>query len=206
MISTQTLFEGYLLSDKTIVCDWKKFERSGVIFIVGLSASGKSTLGKLMSYHHRIGYVDLDDLDDEIINYHEEKLNVEELPDYYFYNEDGMKKFYETMNILVKDKIKRDKHLVIEGIGIAKMFEYNLGKQILKNNSVIFLGTSMLRSALRGIPRNIGMGSTVKGAATMFTLGNREIKNQIHEFKKWRLNVPNTNVRPFNIHSLVPND
>lgn len=62
MIPLSVLFEGYLISDKTISIDLHKFEseETDKLFVIGLSGSGKTTLGKHLAKKYKVPFYELD--------------------------------------------------------------------------------------------------------------------------------------------------
>ena len=58
--------EGYIFSDKTISIDLDKFEsgEKDKLFIMGLSGTGKSTLGEYLAKKYNVKFIDMDYFND----------------------------------------------------------------------------------------------------------------------------------------------
>jgi len=129
-----SLQEGYLLSDKTISIDLHKFEsgQSNKLLIVGLIASGKTTLGMYLSNKYKVPWKTTDDCE------------------VFASKTKGLDEFVECTRNLVKDK----KRTIVEGIALVDLYtEFGYRKE-MQSYPMIIVGRSVYSSAIKSYQRN----------------------------------------------------
>jgi adenylate kinase family enzyme len=133
-ITDYILKEGYLLSDKTISVNLSDFEsgKSNKLLIVGLIASGKTTLGKSLSKKYRVPLYNTDDCEE------------------FASQKKGMDEFVNCIYGMVTNKQRS----IVEGIGLVDLFtEFGYEKEIGKYPMII-IGRSVLSSSIKAFQRH----------------------------------------------------
>jgi len=135
----QHIQEGYLLSDKTISVDLHKFEsgKSNKLLIVGLIASGKSTLGWHLSKKYKVPVKSTDECES------------------FASKTKGLDAFVECTRDMVKDKTRG----IVEGIALVDLYtDSNKGgfgyKKELQSYPMIIIGRSVLSASVKAFQRN----------------------------------------------------
>jgi len=123
--------------------DWKN-DKQPVLYIVGLSGSGKSTIGRQLAEKYKAEYISLDRIANEYSNKLEEKYKKKS------YTSKINKMVYEYMDKFIRQLEKKKKKVVAEGVQIA----YYPDLSYFKNKPLIILGTSVIISSLRGFLRD----------------------------------------------------
>jgi hypothetical protein len=177
--------EGYIFSDKNIAIDLDKFEsgESKKMFIVGLSGSGKSTIGMGIAEDYNKKLYKLDHCFNLVRN----------KPD----DDGGI--YWDC----ILDKISSSEFEVVEGLAITNLFSDNLPipknildpirKYILKQ-PIIILGTSSTLSSLRATTRATKVGNSVEGGflSTLISRGKINFgaaKTHLDDFRKKRIKL-----------------
>lgn len=163
------LQEGYLLSDNTIVCDPKRFSKTGKILICGIPGSGKTTLGRKLSKKHDAKLYETDDMLQDLL----EEYNLNSPSDIELSENEIGDFFLNKLSSLIKDR----KRWIIEGIGLADFFKEREKqfRNITFDQTTIFLGDSVLKSLYRSFKR---------------TLKSDKEKGWITKYLKWTKNFP----------------
>ena len=187
------LKEGLLISDKTISIDLHKFEsgESNMLFIIGLPASGKSTIGKILAKKYNANYIESDWIFEP-----PKGVNVDDFdPEKEFRN-----KYRELKN--------KNKKYVIEGVLVYWSCFKELVTQGLhpffkeiQNEPFIILNISILQGLIRGYKRD--RKSNKKRDRELSTIFRRYVKNNLEDTKylkqfiKARTSVSNTIVKEY---------
>ncbi len=155
--------EGYLLSDKTISVDLDRFDNneSNILLIIGIPASGKTTLGKKLSKFYRAEYIDTDRL---CLN----NKNVKD-PEVCFRN-------------LYRKFSKSNKQYIVEGVLVYWSSltypdnKFNPFFNEIRKTPIIILGTSLFRSLIQGFKRE-------RPDASLKQIFDWYVKNNIEDLK-----------------------
>lgn len=202
-IPPNILFEGYMFSDKTVSCDLEEWGKNkNTLFVVGIPASGKSTLGKKIAKNYNSNYYELDKIWEDIVSkyypnfdpWKDEKLPMpeKELTD-------------KTINI-IKEKIRKSQKLIIEGVQIVDLYNHNPSfKRFVNQYPCIILGTSILKAGYRSIKRKKSNASPTWRDHLKWMKNYPSFQKEVKEFRKSRINVPDTEVKKFNTSALTKN-
>lgn len=139
--------EGYILSDKTISVDLDKFKsgENKKLLIIGMAGSGKTTIGERLAKKYGVKWISIDSL-------------WWRIKQKFFKNEGGkdvQKKVEKKVFEVVMKYLKNNEKMIIEGIDLIIMYGRVPGaKESMLNQSMIILGLSALRSAIRAGIRN----------------------------------------------------
>lgn len=144
MISTKRLFENIIFSSKNIEYNLDNWinSKDGKLLITGYTGSGKSTLSNHLSKKYNVKLIELDNvkINKNYVNKLKKEDKFDELTIYY----------QQTIDSNITDLLYKKEKLIIEGIQIY--LYSNLIK--LKQHSIIIIGTSSLKSAIRAYFRN----------------------------------------------------
>ena len=159
--------EGYLLSKDNLYINFDKFEsgESNICLITGLSGSGKSTLGKQLASKYNAEYVELDTFFG-IGRIRPEKIEGTIFEEYgknnkkdYNYLIEKKPRSYEIPDEIVMNfmdwiipycKNNKNKKYILEGVQV-----YSHGDpKMIKNEPVVFINASVLKSMLQRHKRN----------------------------------------------------
>lgn len=180
-ITQYILNEGYVLSDKTISVDLDKFKNGKAkrLLIVGLSGSGKTTMGKILSKSIHVKLRSTDDVpfDWNVMQNGTPEIKKRVLDDYL----KGCEK-------LIFDKIPG----IVEGVGIIESYYKNVSirNKMLKYPCII-LGTSVLKSGVQSSKR-------AKDGPLNFHFYKTNIQlyqKMLNRFRKDRIGVKNSSVK-----------
>jgi len=181
-----SLQETYVISNKTISCDLSKFtsKETNVLLIAGISASGKSTLGKKLAKKLKAKYIQTD------YPCSDEKANKQGHP-------------IACYEHIFNQAIKSRQRAIIEGVLVywSCLNENNQLSpffQKMKHTPIILLGTSVFRSAIQGYKRGQGDISIRQAFEWYVKYGIGDMK-AYKIFKEYRLDVPGTEVDEFKI-------
>lgn len=133
--------EGIVVSNKDTVYNLDKFISGEVpiLFISGMSGSGKSFLGKKMASEYNAEYIEMDMMNAELKKIYGESFSRNKNPEFY------VKTYIDLFKDLVVNKNKR---LVVEGVQIC-----SFPIEFLSKFAIYILGTSYLKSTFRAIKR-----------------------------------------------------
>lgn len=120
-----------------------KVEINGKLFVVGLSGSGKSVLGKEIAKRYNCEYINLDQMDRELRNNYSTELMKDK------WSKEINRLVHAKLTTFFREIIRNPGKKVIEGIQILYQ-EHSF----FKDKAVIILGTSLLQSSLRAYQRN----------------------------------------------------
>jgi len=183
-ITQYILNEGYILSDKTISVDLHKFEsgKSNKLLIVGLIASGKTTLGIALSKKYKVPWKSTDDCEGFA-----QKIKGVPMLD----------QFIECTRDMVKDK----KRGIVEGIALIDLYtETSKGgfgfRDELKSYPMIIIGRSVLSASVKAFQRNYKQWFLQ--TKINMTLGQK----RIDMVRKHRISVPGAVVKDYVIPKL----
>ena len=183
MISTNLLFENYILSDKTISVDINKFEsgEANKLLIVGFSGSGKTTLGQKLAKQYQTKYIDLDDC--------WKNTNVEYIPKD---REDEI--YHQCVNKKINQNNSRS---VIEGIGIIEFYKINQkNKNYILNLPIVFLGKSALLSSIDASKRDqLGLLSFLELLPNRLSVNLNMLSKPLNQLRKDRISVVGSTVK-----------
>lgn len=162
--------EGYVLSDKTISVDLYKFEngKSNKLLIVGLIASGKTTLGMYLSKKYKVG---LDNTDNCELKSKSEPIE----------------KFIKC-NI---DMVRSKKRSIVEGVGLIDLYTEFGYKKELQSYPMIIIGRSVLSSSFKAFQRNYK--AWLRQTNINITMGQKRISS----LRKHRIQQPRAVVKIF---------
>ena len=171
----------YFLSDGNKYYNFKKFTQdiNGKLFIVGLSGSGKTTIGKDLSNKFNSSYYNLDDIDRNYRKEISERLNK---PGYDKRVNDLV---LEKMKNFIKSIMKENGRHILEGIHIT--FQDN---RFFKDKAVIIIGTSLLLSTIRAYNRDVEKyykkreGATKPIILKQLLINQKEIMKSLKDFEK----------------------
>jgi adenylate kinase family enzyme len=145
MISTKQLYENVIISSKNIEYNIDKWinSKDGKLLITGYTGAGKSTLSEKLSKQYNIKIISLDDYI-KIDKDHIDKLKKEKVVG-------KIEKYYQQLvDSNISKLLNRKEKLIIEGIQIYLYSDISK----LKEQSIIIVGTSTLKSAVRAYFRN----------------------------------------------------
>jgi shikimate kinase len=136
----------YVISGKNKIYNFEEWKdnKQPVLFIVGLSGSGKSTIGKELATKYKAEYVSLDKISNKYQTDLKKKYNEKS------YTPKINKMVYEYMDKFIKQLEKKKTKVVAEGVQIA----YYPDLSYFKNKPLIILGASVIISSLRGFIRD----------------------------------------------------
>lgn len=142
MINEETsLSEGIVISNKDTVYNLDKFISGEVpiLFISGMSGSGKSYLGKKMAEEYNAEYIEMDMMNAKLKKIYGEKFSRNRNPEFY------VKTYIDLFKDLV---VNQNKRLVVEGVQIC-----SFPIEFLSKFAIYILGTSYVKSTFRAIKR-----------------------------------------------------
>lgn len=142
MINEETaLYEGIVISNKDTVYNLDKFISGEVpiLFISGMSGSGKSYLGKKMAEEYNAEYMEMDMMNAKLKKIYGEKFSRNRNPEFY------VKTYIDLFKDLV---VNQNKRLVVEGVQIC-----SFPIEFLSKFAIYILGTSYVKSTFRAIKR-----------------------------------------------------
>ena len=137
--------ENIIFSEENIKYNLEEWIKSKdrKLFITGYTGSGKSTLSNWFSQKYNIEIIELDNYI-QVDNKHVEKLkkkqDISQLHQYY----------QNVIDYHIDELLKNNKKLIIEGIQIIMYTNF----ERLEEHSIIFIGTSAIRSLFRAYKRN----------------------------------------------------
>lgn len=181
------LNESLIITNKPIVCDWDISKN--ILFITGISASGKTTLANTIAKKYNYQIITLDRFWNKLYgkkydNVKDEDLSNDILDNY-------IKKMFEYIVSLSESK----KRYIIEGIQLFKLY-YELKDQFMdfiKKYPIIFLETSVLKSGIQGTYRyfknNQNWPGGAKGPLYHYTINNIKMDNIFKKFKNDRIKI-----------------
>lgn len=137
------LTEGVLFSEKDTIYNLDKFVSGEVpiLFITGMSGSGKSVLGKRFAKEYDAEYIEMDMMNAKFKKIYGEKFSRKRNLEFY------LKIYLEYFKDLVVNKNKR---LVVEGVQIC-----SFPLEFLSQFAIYILGTSYTKSTFRAIKRQL---------------------------------------------------
>jgi len=146
-----------------------KNDKDGKLFIVGLSGSGKTSLGKNIAKKYNAEYFKLDDINNDFIKEFKKNKNGK-LPI------SQLGKFFEKIMSLTGK-------YVVEGVDIL-YYE----PKFFKDKAVIILGTSLLLSSIRAYNRNFekfhDQASRVKIVHDLY-INQKSFLRRLKQFEKF---------------------
>ena len=171
----------YFLSDGNKYYNFKKFKNdlNGKLFIVGLSGSGKTTIGKNLESKFNAKYYNLDDIDRGYRKEISERLSKPR------YDKRVNDLVLEKMKNFIQDIMKESGRQILEGIHLT--FQDN---KFFKDKAVIIIGTSLLISTIRAYNRDIEKyykkreGATKPVILKHLLINQKEIMKSLKEFEK----------------------
>lgn len=195
-VMTNGLNESYILNTKNIemnIDSWKRSPGKNILYVTGLSGSGKTTIGEKMERSQDHTYIfELDGIE---YNYDSSNMNIldkikEEYPEYNHavsvqfthekYTRRERAKIIQTaIDIAIKIMEKDYQNLyIVEGTQIYQFIDPSK----LKNKPIIILGTSMMTSAYRRAKRSFEKGRPPEYFIKLFQYYLKEM-NPFHSFK-----------------------
>ena len=141
-INTQNILtEGVLFSEKDTVYNLDKFTSGEVpiLFISGMSGSGKSFLARQLAEEYDAEYCEMDMLNKKYKKIYGEKFSRNKNPEFYV-------NFY--INLFKDLVVNQNKRLVVEGVQIC-----SFPIEFLSQFAIYILGTSYTKSTFRAIKR-----------------------------------------------------
>ena len=164
--------EGYILSDKTISVDLDKFEsgKSDELLIVGLIASGKTTLGRHLRKKYKV----------DLYNTDECELESKDEP---------IEKFVKCAIDMVKSK----KRSIVEGIALIDLYTEFGYKKELQSYPMILMGRSVLSSSFKSFQR--GYKAWLHQTKMNITMAQKRLS----AVRKDRIKQPGAIVKPFKV-------
>jgi len=180
-ITEHILREGYIVSDKTISVDLHKFEsgKSNKLLIVGLIASGKSTLGWHLSKKYKVPWKSTDECES------------------FASKTKGLDAFVECTRDMVKDKNRG----IVEGIALVDLYtDSNQGgfgyKKELQSYPMIIIGRSVLSASVKAFERNYKQW--LRQTKINMTMGQK----RIDMVRKHRASIPGAVVKDYVVPKL----
>jgi len=172
-ITKYILQESYLISDKTISVDLHKFEsgESNKLLIVGLIASGKTTLGIKLSKEYKVPWETTDDCEG------------------FASKTKGLGEFVKCTRNMVKGK----KRSIVEGIALVDLYTEFGYKKELQKYPMIIIGRSMLSSSIKAFQRNY------KQWFLQSKINLTKGMKRLDTVRKDRTSVPGAVVKKFNV-------
>ena len=195
-VMTNGLNESIILNTKNIemnIDSWKRSPGKNILYVTGLSGSGKTTIGEKMERSQDHTYIfELDGIE---YNYDSSNMNIldkikEEYPEYNHavsvqfthekYTRRERAKIIQTaIDIAIKIMEKDYQNLyIVEGTQIYQFIDPSK----LKNKPIIILGTSMMTSAYRRAKRSFEKGRPPEYFIKLFQYYLKEM-NPFHSFK-----------------------
>lgn len=137
----------YIVSGKNKIYnfeDWKN-NKKPVLYIVGFSGSGKSTIGRQLAEKYKAEYISLDIEYNHYAKKMMKKYNIDDIN-----NDKIIELATDYMNKYMKSLEKKKAKAIAEGVEIA----YYPNPSYFKNKPLIILGTSVIISSLRAFIRD----------------------------------------------------
>lgn len=169
--------EGYVISDNTISIDFDKFKKGGRLFIIGLSGSGKTTVGQSLQKRFKSNICHLDGC------WNQFKRSSDSIPEpLEGQSEEDM---YDEVDNCMKEVILDKRGCrIVEGIQLMTMERY---WNLMMKEACIIMGKSAIKAAYDAATRDRKYGrSFVKTLGHAFN-NNRKLTAQVDKFKKARI-------------------
>ena len=187
--STENILEAFLLSDQTIAIDFDKFEAGGRLFIIGLSGSGKTSVGKKIAKKYKAPICSLDSAwywmepDGGYKNLSKKSLNNK----------------FEKTNKMMKDMVSNKRGCrIVEGIQLAFPLLYDKYSSIFMNEACIIMGKSHIIASIDAAIRNKREGYLFLQTLKNQYKTNQHMKRFLDRFRKERIKN-GKNIQPFTI-------
>lgn len=195
-VMTNGLNESYIINTKNTemnINSWKRSPGKNILYVTGLSGSGKTTIGEKMERSQDHTYIfELDGIE---YNYDSSNMNIldkvkEEYPEYdhavsvqftheKYTRRERAKIIQTAIDIAIKIMEKDYQNLyIVEGTQIYQFIDPSK----LKNKPIIILGTSMMTSAYRRAKRSFEKGRPPEYFIKLFQYYLKEM-NPLHSFK-----------------------
>ena len=207
MISTNNLFEGYVLKDKNISIDLDKFESGecNKLIIIGLSGGGKTTLGKYLAEKYKCKFIEADSCFKTALTKEEKKAMIHSAS---FDNKTRNIYLGKMYHNCFKQMLNSSHRTVIEGpIHQAYSAIPESRKQIDQFSSIV-LGTSALKAIYQRLMRAHNRERRTPSkylqiiiAASKLNFG--AVQGDINLYKKLRI-TSTSNVQPFEVPYIEP--
>ncbi len=184
------LNENIIFSDKHILFDYDKFlKNKNKLFIIGLSASGKTSIAKLLSKKYNIKHIEID-IFAEYLNEPIKTKVLKELSKYY--NEKNWDKINDLHQKYIPILINKYPKAIFEGINLVDI-DY---KKIIKNNPCIVLNTSFIKSLINQLKRENIKPWNLYNIIDITILRFKYFKDfkLIESFIEYRSKIPKTNI------------
>lgn len=179
------LNEGYLISNKTISVDLDKFisGESNKLLIIGLTGSGKTTMGYKLSRKMNIKSISTDECPFDWSKYSEDNKDVKSKI---------LNKYMDCSESMVNNKSR----IILEGVGLIETYweRPNIRSSMLKYPCII-IGASALKSSMRASKRSKAFTLNVHFYKSNFTV----FQKMLSKFKRDRLSVKGSIVKEYNV-------
>lgn len=181
MINYDLLIEALVFSDKPLLYKYDEWENesSNKLFIVGLSGSGKSTIGKRLAKKYNCRLVNLDYLCFKILREFNQKFKLGYSPPSY-------ELLMKTLLIVEKIIKNTKERTIFEGVEL--LF---IDRKMVLSYPTIVLGTSLLISSIRAFKRNKQLYKNTKLTDLISTLWKDQPKF-LYELKDLRTKIVKT--------------
>lgn len=176
------LYESYFMSDKILIHK-PDLLRSSKVFIIGLSGSGKTTMGKNLANKYHRKYINLDDWFWNIA----EKQTGKKLDELIRSKEYNGDKIILEMENRLKSYKGND---IFDGVEIMRF-----NRDFILSNPIIMMGTSVLISTYRAVMREKYKDPWDENASLFEIIKNKyhDQKVFIEEVQKMRKDILNKN-------------
>jgi len=173
------LNEAIIISDKTISIDLNDFlsGKYDKLFVIGLVASGKTTLGHKLGRKYKVNVYHTDDCWNKIIP--DDPMNV---------NKRDMIKYGDKYRKCIEALLNKKEKCIIEGLGILEypyLYKNRYSKMIETYPSVI-VGSSMFKSSIQAIKDPKRKSKIIHTLKT-----NIKVMDMYNKFRKNRIKVGN---------------
>ncbi len=184
----KSIQEGYVLDNKTISCDLSKFEsgKSNVLLIAGLSAAGKTTLGRKLEKKYNAKLFRTDWCLSEKISIDKKQYK------------DSSKCYRDSFNIVMKS----NKRYILEGILVYwSCIDNNRVNKFFsqcEHTPTIILGTSIMKTFWRGWQREKSK-QAFRDIYDWYVKKGISDQKLLNIFRQERKNVPGTEIKKYKI-------
>lgn len=193
--------EAYLIDSKQINYRVEEFknQKEKILFVVGHSGSGKTTIANKMSETYNAEKIELDDIcvpghfsDENLKDYHPliyKFFTSNTIGKKYRYTNEHKFSVYEE---LIPEFIKfitsniGNNRFIIEGIQLLLLNTNNKISNIMKKHSVIIMGTSTIKSALRKHRRD---KKDIKSTILSIIYDERYFEKELNKLRKEFMNI-----------------
>ena len=180
-ITEYMIRESFLISDKTISIDFSKFESGGRLFIVGMSGSGKTTVGRSLQKKYKSNICHLDGC------WNQFKSSSTAIPKpRKGENEDDMiDQGYDCMEEIIKDK---KGCRIVEGINLVGP-PFDKYWSLIMKEACIIMGKSAVKAAFDAAMRDRKMNRPFFETLKRQFKNNKDMIEKLDRFRRKRISL-----------------